>query len=198
MTDYFADCPATTDGMKKAYHELCKKHHPDKGGDLRTMQEINRQYQEWVKFGKRFTASAQQAESNKYDEARRTKRYSNEDVFNFFNNGGGWGGSNFDEAQAFRDAFRGSFHGSTGWTKKSEDDEKVKKNNLLKKMGFNRDIYKACWTATSTCNTSVTDENLKFYSYKDVKSHLKKVLYDTKNKLNQEIDKKIRELEGME
>lgn len=41
--NYFSDC-ADVNEIKKRYRTLAKKHHPDKGGDVRIMQEINAQY----------------------------------------------------------------------------------------------------------------------------------------------------------
>ena len=43
---YFTECQTLEEGKKK-YRALCFEHHPDKGGDVRTMQEINNQ---WAKF----------------------------------------------------------------------------------------------------------------------------------------------------
>ena len=43
MTKYFANCK-TLDELKKVYKHLAQKHHPDVGGDTRTMQEINAEY----------------------------------------------------------------------------------------------------------------------------------------------------------
>jgi hypothetical protein len=40
---YFAGI-TNLDDLKNAFRELCKIHHPDLGGDLRTMQEINAEY----------------------------------------------------------------------------------------------------------------------------------------------------------
>ena len=37
---WFGHC-ATTDELKKHYKNLARQHHPDLGGDLRTMQDIN-------------------------------------------------------------------------------------------------------------------------------------------------------------
>lgn len=42
--DYFTRC-RTLDEIKAEYKRLARKHHPDMGGDTRTMQEINRQYE---------------------------------------------------------------------------------------------------------------------------------------------------------
>lgn len=44
MTKYFANC-RTLDELKKVYKHLAQKHHPDVGGDTRTMQEINAEYE---------------------------------------------------------------------------------------------------------------------------------------------------------
>lgn len=43
MYKYFHEC-ATAEEAKRLYKELARKHHPDVGGDLRTMQEINAEY----------------------------------------------------------------------------------------------------------------------------------------------------------
>ena len=44
MTKYFVNC-RTLDELKKVYKHLAQKHHPDVGGDTRTMQEINAEYE---------------------------------------------------------------------------------------------------------------------------------------------------------
>ena len=44
MTKYFVNCK-TMDELKKVYKHLAQKHHPDVGGDTRTMQEINAEYE---------------------------------------------------------------------------------------------------------------------------------------------------------
>ena len=41
---YFNPVPATKDAAKKAYKTLVFQHHPDRGGDTRTMQDINAEY----------------------------------------------------------------------------------------------------------------------------------------------------------
>lgn len=43
MYKYFSEC-VTAEEAKRLYKELARKHHPDIGGDLRTMQEINAEY----------------------------------------------------------------------------------------------------------------------------------------------------------
>lgn len=42
-TSYFSDCKNLAD-VKKRYKELAMLHHPDKGGNTATMQEINAEY----------------------------------------------------------------------------------------------------------------------------------------------------------
>ena len=39
----FKDC-RTLEELKKKYHELVLKHHPDRGGDLETMKAINAEF----------------------------------------------------------------------------------------------------------------------------------------------------------
>lgn len=43
MNNFFSDC-LTVDAVKKRYRILAFQHHPDRGGDLVTMQQVNRQY----------------------------------------------------------------------------------------------------------------------------------------------------------
>ncbi len=40
---FFNECKTLND-VKSLYRELAKKHHPDKGGELETMQAINKEY----------------------------------------------------------------------------------------------------------------------------------------------------------
>ena len=40
---YFSDCK-TIEEAKRLYHKLAIKHHPDLGGDLEIMQQINAEY----------------------------------------------------------------------------------------------------------------------------------------------------------
>jgi len=48
MENFFQSA-ATVEEAKKLYKQLAKKHHPDRGGDLETMKEVNRQYEECMK-----------------------------------------------------------------------------------------------------------------------------------------------------
>lgn len=43
MTTYFVDCK-NLDELKRQYHRLAAKNHPDKGGNTAIMQEINAEY----------------------------------------------------------------------------------------------------------------------------------------------------------
>ena len=42
---YFSNC-TTPEEIKRRYRELAFQHHPDRGGDTRTMQDINAEYHE--------------------------------------------------------------------------------------------------------------------------------------------------------
>ena len=48
ITQFFKAC-RTLDEAKREYKRLALLHHPDRGGDTATMQEINRQYREIMK-----------------------------------------------------------------------------------------------------------------------------------------------------
>lgn len=47
-TKYFIDCNSI-EQVKRRFKELAFVHHPDKGGDTATMQEINKQYAEIIR-----------------------------------------------------------------------------------------------------------------------------------------------------
>ena len=47
-TKYFIGC-TTLNEVKTLYRNLAKQHHPDKGGDVVIMQEINNQYSQAIK-----------------------------------------------------------------------------------------------------------------------------------------------------
>ena len=47
-TDFFKDC-TSLDEVKKLYKELALKHHPDRGGETATMQQINAEYESILK-----------------------------------------------------------------------------------------------------------------------------------------------------
>src|SRR5690606_9406856 len=60
--------PATADAVKTMYRKLAAKYHPDRGGDTRTMQEINADYDKAMKAvlsGKAASSYASQAEKEK-------------------------------------------------------------------------------------------------------------------------------------
>jgi curved DNA-binding protein CbpA len=45
---------------KRQHRALVRQHHPDRGGDLGTMQTINAQYDEFVKYGRVLSVSQPQ------------------------------------------------------------------------------------------------------------------------------------------
>jgi len=64
MTNFFQHC-TTIQEVKDLYRTLAKEHHPDKGGNLQTMQAINNQYSKAIILiakGGRFTAEEAEAE----------------------------------------------------------------------------------------------------------------------------------------
>lgn len=63
MYKYFNECK-NQDEAKKLYKELARKHHPDVGGDLRTMQEINAEYARFQASGANSEARQRQREAN--------------------------------------------------------------------------------------------------------------------------------------
>lgn len=64
MQNYFQGCE-TLQQVKDLYRTLAKENHPDKGGNLQTMQEINNQYSRAIATiarGGKFTAQEAEAE----------------------------------------------------------------------------------------------------------------------------------------
>lgn len=60
MNTYFNEC-ATLEEAKQLYKKLARENHPDMGGDLRTMQEINAAYSDFLQnFAKREAYSRQE------------------------------------------------------------------------------------------------------------------------------------------
>jgi hypothetical protein len=47
-TNYFTDC-CTLEEVKRRYKELAMQHHPDRGGNTATMQDINNEYESIIK-----------------------------------------------------------------------------------------------------------------------------------------------------
>lgn len=67
----------TVDELKRRYFQLAKLHHPDLGGDLRTMQAINHQYEHrlslldgthYTEFSYKYNSEAEQALMQKIQE----------------------------------------------------------------------------------------------------------------------------------
>ena len=109
MKDYYkilgVSKKASASAIKKAYYNLARKHHPDKGGDEEKFKEINEAYQVLSDKKKR----------SQYDNFGRT--------FDGMNQGGGpntqwnWGGAGFDmNSQEFDlgDILRGMGFGGMG------------------------------------------------------------------------------------
>ena len=73
MYNYFAGIIGV-ENIKTRYRELALEHHPDRGGDLAIMQEINRQYHERLKASNESTSRRSDGESHTYyyNEARET------------------------------------------------------------------------------------------------------------------------------
>lgn len=69
-TDYFAGCQ-NDEQRKIKFRELAKKHHPDKGGDIKIMQEINAQYSNKSRATQQRAGHAKPNASNDYADAFR-------------------------------------------------------------------------------------------------------------------------------
>src|SRR5688572_14566301 len=59
MSAYFVDCK-TQEEAKRKYKDLARQHHPDAGGDLRTMQDINAEYARFQASGANTNARERQ------------------------------------------------------------------------------------------------------------------------------------------
>lgn len=74
MINYFENC--TTPGEIKArYRELAMKHHPDRGGDTRIMQDINGQYHDLLKSKSGFKFQRKNGEWKEYKYNFRNEQY---------------------------------------------------------------------------------------------------------------------------
>ena len=56
----------TVEQIKFNYRKLCMEHHPDRGGDTETMQEINKQYQQSLKSVDGQVASGTDGQEHQY------------------------------------------------------------------------------------------------------------------------------------
>ena len=66
MLKYFKNC-TTKEECKKMYKKLAFKHHPDRGGDLDTMKEINNEFDWIMKNGIFKSAKAKKDTKKDYD-----------------------------------------------------------------------------------------------------------------------------------
>ena len=66
MLKYFKDCNSKEE-CKKMYKKLAFKHHPDRGGDLDTMKEINNEFDWIMKNGIFKSAKAKKDTKKDYD-----------------------------------------------------------------------------------------------------------------------------------
>jgi hypothetical protein len=69
MYKYFGECQ-TLEEAKALYRRLALQHHPDRGGDLRTMQEINSEY---ARFQSEFSyRSERQRQTEAHSQGKKT------------------------------------------------------------------------------------------------------------------------------
>lgn len=68
---YFKDC-TTIQEVKSTYRTLALKNHPDRGGNVEVMAEINRQYKEALEWVARHQATASSSSSTAGQDGKRT------------------------------------------------------------------------------------------------------------------------------
>ena len=68
----FTNCPDQATA-KQLFRELAKKHHPDRGGDNATMQQLNLDYAEYLKHPKSKPQNNQQQQQQKEQQKERAK-----------------------------------------------------------------------------------------------------------------------------
>lgn len=59
----------TLEELKKLYFQLAKQHHPDRGGDLETMQKINNEYDKMLQHFEKYGNRTEQAAARKEAQA---------------------------------------------------------------------------------------------------------------------------------
>ncbi|MGA2490018.1 MAG: J domain-containing protein [Anaerolineales bacterium] len=79
ITNYFQNCH-TPEEAKSLYHRLALQYHPDRGGDLRTMQEINAQYAAFLATHAKTSEYQRQAEAHKVGKKTAADYHNMEDV----------------------------------------------------------------------------------------------------------------------
>ena len=65
-TNYFKECKSKEDA-KKLYKKLAFKHHPDRGGDVETMKEINNQFDYFMENFIEFKKNTKKDNKKTYD-----------------------------------------------------------------------------------------------------------------------------------
>lgn len=109
---------ASEDEIKKAFHRLAHKYHPDKGGDAKKFKEINEAYQVLGNKEKR----------TQYDKFGTTFDHQSEGGFSGQGSPFGQGFAGFDfgnfDSSVFEDIFEDFFGGSPFSTKRRESKEK--------------------------------------------------------------------------
>lgn len=172
---YFLGC-TDKDSYTKRYKELALKHHPDRGGDLRTMQEVN------AEFTKLKECNFQPGKPESFSGVRRGYSASTvtpEDVMRSFEEAmSGFRGFDFGFDFGFRSGGRQG--GKTSYMRNVQ---------LLHAAGFKEDASRSVYTIRLTIKADITKDAIRSVSNDTLKAALFEEIEAMRSKMDAELDR---------
>ena len=108
MTNTYFKNVETLEELRKQYKELLKIHHPDNGGDVADMQEINSEYDKLFKLlkDKHESKSAESSDKSDYNNMKSLSALFRYNIMNLFHK---WAGSIYNSKTFLFDLFINAF-----------------------------------------------------------------------------------------